>query len=254
MPVFEDSAETQLTYRENTWDSRVLNQPVWEITSFAYDTEENLRQVLTRAGLSFGTGRDGLVVARVNAADQCAVSAFQACGFRYAEASQMVRLRSLKRFTPPTRVNRKLELRVAVEADIPRIKGISREEFHHGRYAEDWQIPLAVHQKRQDNWIDDIFAAGQPVVVFEAKGVIHAFMAYSLSDSGEAQLMLGGCDADHGFLAIIFWVNVLEHLREQGAKSVSALISAANLGIVNLYSALGFEFSDLLIGLHRSAE
>ncbi len=252
MPVFEGNPDTQLTYRENPWDTRVLGQPVWEITDFAYDTPDNLRDVLMRAGRSFGSGRDGLVVARVNAADQCAVRLFQDCGFKYAEASQMVRLRCLKRFAPPDRVNRKLDLRIATEADLPRIKEISRDEFHHGRYAEDWQIPDGVHAQRQDNWIDDIFSGGQPVVVYEANAVIHAFMAYTISNAGVAQLNLGGCDADHGFLAVVFWVNVLQHLRGEGAKSVDALISAANLGIANVYATLGFEFFDLLIGLHRS--
>lgn len=254
MRDFRGKGETRLTFRENSWDTRALERPVWEITEFGYDSEENLRQVLTSAGLSFGSGRNGLVVARVSADDRCAVSAFQDCGYHYAEASFMVRLRSLKKFKPPSRFDRELRLRAAEQADVPRLKQISREEFRHGRYAEDWQVPPELNQRRQENWIDDIFANGQDVVAYESGGRVSAFMAYELSDRGDAQLTLGGCDADHGFLAIVFWVNVLSHLRNQGARSASALISAANLGIVNVYAALGFEFSGLFIGLHRTAE
>ncbi len=219
MPVFEGNPDTQLTYRENPWDTRVLGQPVWEITDFAYDTPDNLRDVLMRAGRSFGSGRDGLVVARVNAADQCAVRLFQDCGFKYAEASRMVRLRCLKRFAPPDRVNRKLDLRIATEADLPRIKEISRDEFHHGRYAEDWQIPDGVHAQRQDNWIDDIFSGGQPVVVYEASAVIHAFMAYTISNAGVAQLNLGGATRTTVFLRSYFGSMCFSTCAAKGRKA-----------------------------------
>ena len=74
-------------------------------------------------------------------------------------------------------------------------------------------------------------------------------MAYRIEE-GTADLILGGTRAEQAVLAYPFWSAVLGRLKQEGVRRVETVISAANLGVLNLYARLGFQAHETLVGLH----
>lgn len=243
----------RIVLRETPWDARALGRPTLDVTDLAFACE-------TAPGSSRDDGlfrsleelcderQAGLVTARLSAERRVAISRLQAAGFRYVETVLRLRYANLARFAPPT-TGRAMVLREARPEDAPALIEQAAATFHYGRFAEDPAIDPEVNRRRQIDWMEGLLAGKARVLVADVGDRPGAFMAYRV-DEGIADLILGGTRPEQAVLAYPFWIAILDRLKQDGIRRVETVISAANLGVLNLYARLGFQAQETLVGLH----
>lgn len=247
------NADVWLHLKDTPWDARAFGRPTQDLVACALAAENDGPPHLDAELFSCleercADGGIALVTARIDADRRHAIGRFQAAGFRQVETVYRLALPNLSRFSPPPRL-RTLALREARPADAPALIAQAAGTFRYGRFAEDPAIPEAVNRDRQIDWMEGLLAGGSRVLVADLAGEPAAFMAVTVDGDG-AQLVLGGTRPTAAALALPLWSSVLQLLRAEGVRRVSATISAANLGVVNLYASLGFRFEQVLAGLH----
>lgn len=247
--------DTFLHLRETPWDARALGRPTLDVTDLSLAAEQGGDPALD-TGLfarlaALGTERGvGLVTARVPAGRRIAIGRMQEAGFRYVETVYRLGFRNLARFQPPARIGRTVALREARAEDHAALIGQAADSFRYGRFAEDPMIPAEVNRRRQEDWMEGLLAGRARVLVADVEGEPGAFFAFRV-EAGVADLILAGTRPTLGLLAYPMWVAVLKTLQAEGVARAETTISAANLGVVNLYATLGFRFEEALVGLHR---
>lgn len=243
-----------LRLRDTPWDARALGRPTRDLIELALACEaghdrgldDRLFDALDEL---LGSDGVGLVTARVPADRRAAIGRLQEAGFRYVETAYRLGLRSLARYEPPARVTRRVALREAVPADRAALVAQAADSFRYGRFAEDPWIAPEVNRRRQIDWMEGLLDGRARVLVADVEGAPGAFMAFRTQGS-EADLILAGTRPKLALLAYPLWIAVLEQLRAEGIERAHTMISAANLGVVNLYGTLGFRFEQALVGLH----
>lgn len=240
--------------RETPWDARALGRPTRDLVDLALACEAGQDRVLDDrlfAALDelLKTDGVGLVTARVPADRRAAIGRLQEAGFRYVETAYRLGLRSLARYEPPARVTRRVVLREAAPADRPALVAQAADSFRYGRFAEDPWIDPDVNRRRQIDWMEGLLDGRARVLVADVEGAPGAFMALR-TQGPEADLILAGTRPKLAVLAYPLWISVIEQLRTEGVERAHTMISAANLGVVNLYGTLGFRFEQALVGLH----
>lgn len=137
--------------------------------------------------------------------------------------------------------------RVATPADHARIEAIAGTAFDFGRYHRDRRFPRALADKRFAAFVRQAMnqpGPGEKFLVLGPEGHPVAFMFLTVQNA-RAQWWLGGVarDAANGLLGPMLFAGVLDALEAEGVRSVTAKISAANTGVMNIYSHLGFQAS-----------
>jgi len=240
-----------MVLRDTPWDARALGRPTFDVTDLRLaaeqgtGTDDGLFAAFDQACRVHGAG---LVTARLPADRRLAVARLQAAGFRYVETVLRLRYANLRRFEPSA-AGRAMALRPARAGDAPALIAQAADTFRHGRFAEDPAIPPEANRRRQIDWMEGLLAGRAEVLVADVGDVPGAFMAFRTED-GATDLILGGTRPEQAVLAYPFWSAVLARLREQGARRVDTVVSAANVGVLNLYARLGFQVQETLVGLH----
>jgi len=134
--------------------------------------------------------------------------------------------------------------------EITRLKEILRNNFKYGRFFEDTSIPLDIAQQRNENWIEDL-AKAEKIIIGSSKSKIFGFMAFHEEDE-EIELILGGVDESYAHYAYAFWSSFFLMLKQnKNDRVVNTIISASNIGVMNLYSQFGFNFKETYLGFHK---
>lgn len=242
---------SSLEIRDTPWDARVLGFPTNEVIQVKDSGDpEELRELLEIFESTCARKQVGLSVTRLAASRHLARLAFEEAGFRPVETSLGILRKGRCAIPPfiPEELLEKIEIRPACEEDLNALKGIAAVDFHFGRFFEDPRMPVSVARARNSNWISDLAREG-PVDVGIANGSIIGFMAYSKA-SANVDLLLGGITERYAHLAIPFWIKELSRIQEEAAVTIKTIVSAANIGIMNLYCSLGFRFTEAYIGYH----
>lgn len=239
----------RLDIRPTPWDARALGRPTLDITEAALAGDPGVAgdaDVLTAFQSLCEEQEAGLVTCRLPAERRVAIARLQAIGFRYVETVQTLRFANLARFEASCR---HVPLRAPAAEDHRALLAQAEGTFHYGRFAEDPAIPPEVNRRRQVDWMEGLLAGRATVLVTGASPRPGAFMAFTTAN-GSADLVLGGTQPDQAVLALPFWTAILLDLREQGIRRVDTVVSAANIGVANLYARLGFQLTGTLVGLH----
>jgi hypothetical protein len=236
--------------KDTPWDTAAFGVKTCEITSI-HSPPERLTNLLGALVARIDLNGVGLSYTRRDADAREEVAAFQSVGFRFVECTTRVQLRRAHKFVHDPRITRRaLPLRIASIEDAEALEKISAESFDYGRFREDPRIPMHLLHRRQSLWIQDLLQSDARIIVAESGTGIASFMAFTIRDDA-AELILGGSRRGSGHLSFPFWTSIISMLAGQGTTTISANISAANLGIVNLYARLGFEAIHHKVGLHR---
>ena len=136
------------------------------------------------------------------------------------------------------------QIRSAKAADHSGLEAIARTAFDFGRYHRDRRFPRELANKRFAAWVRKYLQQPEPGMKFLVLGPVgrpNAFMFLEVNQ-GKAQLWLGGVarEASNGLLGPMLFAGTLDALEAEGVRSVTAKISAANTGVMNIYSHLGF--------------
>lgn len=245
-----DATGASLGVRRTPWDERALGIATAEVVSFADAGGDAARALL--AQLDAWCAGEGVryVIARVAAADLHWRLALEQGGWANVECSLtlsrsgMGGLPAIPRAMRPT-------LRAATPDDLPTLRRIAHDDFAHGRLLEDPTVDPAAARRRTANWIEDLVHQGLAATA-EVGGAIIGFHAERVDAAARsAELILTGTAGDRAMLALPLWTVALESLGARGIERCSTLVSAANIGVINLYARLGFQFHQTLFGYRK---
>lgn len=124
---------------------------------------------------------------------------------------------------------------------------ICHAAFVHGRFHRDFAIERARADRRYDEWLRQLHAAGKVRGLLH-RGALAGFVAVEAN-----KLVLHAIAPQHRGrgLAKHWWTALCNELFEEGHAEVWSSISVANLAALNLYASLGFRFRNPLDVYHR---
>lgn len=121
--------------------------------------------------------------------------------------------------------------------------------FDHGKFHEDPLIERRLADSRNVNMVGDL-TRKFTTYVGRVNDDIIGFMILNRKDT-LIELLLGGMHPAYRHLSYSFWNKLFFEYQKQGVKKVTTTISAANIPVINLYSRLGFKFSQALYGYRK---
>jgi hypothetical protein len=169
------------------------------------------------------------------------VTMLQKAGAKIVDFSLTMLLPSLSR--RPRNLN-SVFVRLADACDKMQVLNIAGSMFEFGRYHRDPEFPKKLADQRFNFFIENAINApkeGECVFVAEHADQVAAFMIVQRVAQC-AQWQLGGVASEEGtaMLGPLFFSGIADLLEKNGFKSARAKISAANTGVLNLYSTMGF--------------
>ena len=185
---------------------------------------------------------------RVAASDTALSALLLQTGFVYVDFALLTTLLKLE---PAPLPKTGFTLRQAEPADHEAVYQICANAFHFGRYHTDPHFPRELANRRYLQWIRRALSGADPgdvVFVLGRPGKVIGFMHVALHESN-ADLRLGAV-APGSSLGFWLYTETLRAVHALGARSVSTGISAANVRVMQIYSALGFRFSRPEVILH----
>jgi hypothetical protein len=231
------------------WDEAVFGFPVSDLRLGAEPpTVADIAQL--REALASYCERTGseLVSVRVPAPQTWLSAVLVGAGFRYVDFALLA---TLPKLDPASLHETGFTLRRAEPADHEAICHICESVFQFGRYHTDPNFPRELADRRYVQWARRALSASDPddvVFVLGAPGKVTGFMHVALHQSS-ADLRLGAV-ASGSSLGFWLYIETLRAVHGLGVRSVSTGISAANVRVMQIYSALGFRFSQPELILH----
>lgn len=246
--VIDDN--NRLDFYDTPWNTRSLGMKTREICALEFSHVESLNTLLTK--LDYKNEVDGiqLICLRIQGRNQPLKLTLQQNGYRFVETSLKMKLDNLERTNLYKAFRTNINIEIPEEEDFAQIRNIAHDDFAFGRFHEDPLIPGERAGNRYYYWIDELTKQGKEFLIFKKNNLVISFLAYQLKDSG-AEFVLGGSKTSHGYMSYYFWSAVLDYLKKSGIKGIQTTISAANLGILNLYIKFGFTVDETLFGFHK---
>ena len=217
-----------LKIQETPWDARALGTNTYEITSLSEDV---LKKIGSMAG-HFTVRVDPL----------CSTKLLHEYGFYYCD-TLIEPYCSLDKFTafadPSVSVSRNV-----AEKEL---QAMAHGAFAHGRFHRDFQVDNDLADLRYDLWLQDLFNAGSVL------GLMYHYELAGFFGLNENRIVLNAVGEKHQGqgLAKYLWSAACANLFQSGYGEITSSISAANVAILNVYSALGFGFRNPLDMYHR---
>jgi RimJ/RimL family protein N-acetyltransferase len=186
-----------------------------------------------------------LISTRCGCQDNSQVGPLSKFGFSMVELSLDA---TLPRIKPKMLPAPRYPLRLATTtADREQVSAIAARAFTFGRYHTDPRFPKKLADLRYLRWVRNALNGSDPnnfVFVLGPPGGVIGFMDVVVGN-GRGDLRLGAVDPERntGFAGMSLYTETLRSLHEIGALSVTAKIAAANTRVMNIYAALGFQFS-----------
>jgi GNAT superfamily N-acetyltransferase len=175
-------------------------------------------------------------------------------GCQFTDFTLQVSLGPLSRaHLPATR----LAVRPVMPEDHCAIEAIAGESFAHGRYHADPFFPNELANRRYLRWVQNALSGAKPedrVFVLGKPGEVSGF--YHVTIEGEMSDLRLAAVAPHlkkTGAGVDLYAAMLHELRRLGIRRAVSTISAANSGVLNVYSLLGFRFSKPEIVYHWHA-
>ena len=231
------------------WDEAIFEFPVADLRTGPELLTTKDISLFREALANFCRGtRSELVSVRVAASHTALSTLLLQAGFVYVDFSLLTTLLKLE---PAPLPKAGFTLRQAEPADHEAIYQICGNAFHFGRYHTDPHFPRELANRRYLQWMRPALNGSDPgdlVFVLGGPGKVIGFMHVALHEN-DADLRLGAV-APGSSLGFWLYTETLRAVHALGAKSVSTGISAANVRVMQIYSALGFRFSRPELILH----
>lgn len=202
--------------REAPWDARALGIPAYAITSLALEVEEWIKRT------------EGFYSQASRRATQ------EWCGRFYYCDTLLQPSCVCDRFKPHSDGRCSL----TSEFDIRKVFLMARGFFTHDRFYKGMNMAQEVADDRYIRWLSDLRADGRLLAFFWEGKDLAGFWGYtSLGAIVLHALSTVFCGKG---LAKSFWTAGCRHFFEQGLEALTSSVSASNLGVINLYTSLGF--------------
>ncbi len=165
--------------------------------------------------------------------------------FRFVDSTLQVTLNLLSTARLP---RTRLELRPAQLQDHAEVESIAAHSFAHGRYHADPFFPKELANRRYRQWIQTALSSEKPedrVFVLGKPGQVLGFYHVTIEDAlSDLRLAAIAPNLKKTGVGVDLYAGVLAKLQKLGIKRVVSNISSGNTGVMNIYSMLGFRFSN----------
>ena len=223
------------------WDAEIFGFPVavWQPgdpDAIAAD----LGRVRRRVAAWATTHRVELIGCTVPADDRGWRGLLPELGFTLVEQTVRIMLR-LQAFSAP---QPSTPVRLAASDEGEHIEEIAAHAFRHGRYHADPRFPPALADRRYRHWIRNALGSKDPldrVYVLGRPGTIKGFFQLRLNDGRAEVGIIAVAKALQGSPAgPELVVGTQLALKAEGVRWITSKVSAANLGLLNLVTHLGY--------------
>ena len=227
------------------WDEAIFGFPVAELRIGSQPPTRGDVSAFRAALEEFAaTTRAELISARFSALQLAWVDIFCQVGFIPVDLSLEASHGPLRLETMP---KARFGVRLAAPDDFPDLLRFAGSAFRFGRYHTDPRFPRELADRRYVHWLrtalesadasDLVFVLGSAA---QRLGFFHAVLR-----DGAADLRLAAADPDSPVgLGLALYSETLLALQQMGARRFVTKVSAANMGVVNLYASIGFRFSN----------
>jgi len=174
-------------------------------------------------------------------------------GFEFVDLSLQVALTLSSAKLPPVRS----PVRLVLPEDHAAVEAIAAGSFSHGRYHADPRFPRHLANRRYLQWVRNVL--GNPseadrMYVLELGGRVGGFHHVVIEgENSDMRLAAVADDFKGTMLGADLYTATLHELRRQNIRRAVSSLSAANHGVINLFSMLGFRFSNPEIIYHWHA-
>jgi hypothetical protein len=181
-----------------------------------------------------------LVACTVVADDRAWRALLPELGFVVVEQTVRIMLR-LQAFTAPPPAT---PVRLAVTDDGQHIEEIAGHAFRHGRYHADPRFPQELADRRYRRWVGNALASTDPldrVYVLGHPGSVKGFFQLRLNKDRAEVGIIAVAKALQGSQAgpeLVIGTQLA--LKADGVRWIASKVSAANLGLLNLVTHLGY--------------
>ena len=240
-----------LEFRGTPWDKRSLGLNALEVMNIRCADEARLARLFIDLDEYCTEQHIELAYLRIDATDKLAKKVLNHSGFEFIETSLKVVNPNIRKCDFEKKVPARFELHPATREDIPQIVGIARDAFNFSRFHEDYNIGETAARQRYADWIGDLQTQQKKFLVYRAGGAVRSILVYDEIEGGAISLILAGSEKSQGYLSPFFWSSFLAKLKDDGAKRIEAVISAANVPVINLYTQFGFVVEKSYFGFHK---
>ena len=239
MELSESDGAT-LKHRLNTWDKISMNLNINEIIEITGD-KAYFAKLVDSYDLYCANNNVDISIIKVEQQDEIIRKLLLDKGFVPNDYSYEIQTQNIE-----IKNNKILKLRKKCEPQ--NLLDLVDRMFYFGRLTEDLSICKELSNNRNICWALDLLKGSNEKFFLYKKEVLVGFMFCS-QEGKTLNLILGGVSEKYKHLVPSFWLSVFSSFPRD--LTIKTQISAANLGVVNLYSHFGFKFKKCLIGYHK---
>jgi hypothetical protein len=249
--IIEGSSE--IYFRHTPWDEKSLGIPTAEILEIKYENQDDFESAFIKFEKICSDNKIRFVYTRIDFENKSLRRLLMIRGFYVGETSLQITKKNINKYDLKLPMLTLNDLRRSSKMDLVfnSLCEIARDSFDYGRFHDDVFIDNSLARKRYLNWMQDLIEQDNEIYYFESKGEIIGFHIQKLLNPVAAELVFTGAKKGSTGIAVPIWHSVLINLRDRGIAEANTLISGSNIGVMNLYSLLGFSFNKSLIGLHK---
>lgn len=236
--------------RHTPWNDVVLEKITCEILDYCQNSSE-FPSLLQQAIDFINSSGFEYVQARVEHIREKR-HALENAGFYYAELSYELSFRNPKGYTFARDLSRRLFLSpVQSQCEINFIKAIAQDNFKYGRMLEDLNIDYSAARQRTMNWVDVLAESPHELLIARLGDKMIGFHAQRpTADGSELDWILTGTCSEYSMLSVPLWQSAFKLAQNRDIKLIKTIISAANVGVLNLYNSFPFRIDRALCGYH----
>ena len=238
-----------ISFDNTDWNSKALGYGTNEIYDIQFDSIDLGIELISQFEKYCDDTKVVYTSLRIKPDSKLKKELLEKCGYISVETSLYVN-NTIKNIKTNSFLEKfSFSIRECTIDDIDIVKGIASNDFNYGRFFEDAMIDVNSAKIRNSNWIDDLLKKSK-VLVGEYDGKVFGFMSLKYTNK-TINLEFGGVDSNFSHLAYSFWYRIFKQLDIEGITHVNALISANNIGILNLYSFFDFKFKNSYVGYRK---
>lgn len=244
------SANASIEFRFASWDFKSLGIKTIEILTIDYQDEASLIQCLTELTNVVVENKIEFIYVRIPALERLLRKTLQSNGFYLAEISHELEYSLLSNYSKDFKELTLEPLKIEDYKRVEQVRLLARDSFDYSRFHDDVNIIDYQARKRYYYWIDDLLQQNYEGFVVSKNSEILGFHFHQIE--GEvANLILTGAKRGKSEISVLLWHSVLKMLQRRGVKSCRTMVSASNLGVINLYNFLGFKTKRVFLGMHK---
>lgn len=245
-----DHSSQYLEVRHTPWNDAVLGWRTCEVIDFCTEASD-FEFIFQRAMEFINSSGYTYVQARIEH-NRVKRQAVERAGFYFAELSYQLSFHNPCQYKYSNKLRKQILLMpVESQEDINFVKKTARDGFHYGRLLEDININIDFARKRTENWIDTLLQSPNELLLAKHGSKLIGFHAQRASfDHSEIDWLLTGTASDYSMLSVPLWHSAFILAQERKFKCIKTMVSAANVGVLNLYNTFPFRVDRSLCGYH----